>query len=134
MKQVWAQRAVVNVIDSHKEFLDDVTRIASPDFKPTKRDFLLAHVRTTQLVVQNYQIKGITYDMWLTGGQCSEQMKWFDCLDGTPTLVIFLMALSDYNEQLAEECSTNCVAEALELFRSVYKIPSSANTNLALLE
>ena len=35
MKEVWQRRAAVNIIDGHKDYLQDLTRIASPTFRPT---------------------------------------------------------------------------------------------------
>ena len=86
MKEVWSKRAQVNVIDGHKEFLQDLTRIASANFKPTTQDVLLARVKTTQVVMERYRIDGIEFEMYDVGGQRSERRKWIDCfenVDGT---------------------------------------------------
>mmetsp|Transcript_23421 Transcript_23421/g.50108 ORF Transcript_23421/g.50108 Transcript_23421/m.50108 type:complete len:429 (+) Transcript_23421:97-1383(+) len=131
MKQVWAKRSAVNIIDSHKEYLNDISRIASPDYKPTTQDVLIARVRTTQVVMEKYRIDGIDFEMYDVGGQRSERRKWIDCFDSV-TAVIFVAALSEYDQTLAEAKRTNRMVEALELFRSVCNNRAFANTSIML--
>jgi len=118
MKQVWVKRAAANIIDAHKEFLNDIPRISSPEYRPTTQDVLIARVRTTQVVVEKYRIDGIDFDLYDVGGQRSDRRKWIDCFDGV-TAVIFVAALSEYDQKMAEAKRTNRMVEALELFRSV---------------
>ncbi|KAL9189447.1 hypothetical protein ACHAXT_009122 [Thalassiosira profunda] len=131
MKQVWAKRNAVNVIDSHKEYLNDIPRIASPDYKPSTQDVLIARVRTTQVVMEKYRIDGIDFEMYDVGGQRSERRKWIDCFDQV-TAVIFVAALSEYDQTLAEAKRTNRMVEALELFRSVCNNRAFSNTSIML--
>ena len=69
MKEVWQKRALVNIIDGHKEFLDEIDRLVSPTFKPTQQDVLLARVKTTQVCMEKYRIDGIDFEMYDVGGQ-----------------------------------------------------------------
>ncbi len=131
MKRVWAKRAAINVIDSHKEYLQDLTRIASPDYIPTQQDILLARIRTTQIIMERYRIDGIDFEMYDVGGQRSERRKWIDCFDHVDA-VIFVAALSEYDQTLAEAKRTNRMVEALELFRSVCNNAAFANTSIML--
>mmetsp|Transcript_8622 Transcript_8622/g.12503 ORF Transcript_8622/g.12503 Transcript_8622/m.12503 type:complete len:430 (+) Transcript_8622:390-1679(+) len=131
MKEVWSKRAAVNVIDGHKEYFQDIMRIASTSFKPTTQDILLARVRTTQVVMERYRIDGIDFEMYDVGGQRSERRKWIDCFDHVDA-VIFVAALSEYDQTLAEAKRTNRMVEALELFRSVCNNRAFANTSIML--
>jgi len=131
MKQVWAKRSSVNIIDAHKEYLNEITRIASPDFKPTVQDVLIARVRTTQVAMEKYRIDGTDFEMYDVGGQRSERRKWIDCFDSV-TSVIFVAALSEYDQTLAEAKRTNRMVEALELFRSVCNNRAFVNTSIIL--
>jgi len=132
MKQVWAKRAAVNVVDSHKEFLNDIPRIASPDYKPTTQDVLIARVRTTQVVKERYRIDGIDFEMYDVGGQRSQRRKWIDCFDQV-TAVIFVVALSEYDQTLAEDKRINRMVEALTLFRHVSNHRAFENSSIVLL-
>lgn len=131
MKEVWSKRAAVNVIDSHKEYFQDALRIASPSFRPTTQDILLARVRTTQVVMERYRIDGIDFEMYDVGGQRSERRKWIDCFDHVDA-VIFVAALSEYDQALAEARRTNRMVEALELFRSVCNNRAFSKTSIML--
>jgi len=128
---VWKKRSLVNIIDGHKDFLDTLDRIASKTFKPTQQDVLLARVKTTQVVMERYRIDGIDFEMYDVGGQRSERRKWIDCFDSVDA-VIFVAALSEYDQNLAESKRTNRMVEALELFRSICNNRAFANTAVML--
>jgi guanine nucleotide-binding protein G(o) subunit alpha len=131
MKEVWQKRALLNVIDGHKDFLDEIDRIASKAFKPAQQDVLLARVKTTQVVMERYRIDGIDFEMYDVGGQRSERRKWIDCFDSVDA-VIFVAALSEYDQNLAESKKTNRMVEALELFRSICNNRAFSNTSVML--
>lgn len=131
MKIVWIKRATVNVNDSHKDYLRDLTRIASPDYRPSTQDVLLARVRTTQVTMERYRIDGMDFEMYDVGGQRSERRKWIDCFDSVDA-VIFVAALSEYDQTLAEARRTNRMVEALELFRSISNNSAFADTSIML--
>lgn len=131
MKEVWQRRALINIIDGHKDFLDDIDRVASKTFKPTQQDVLLARVKTTQVVMERYRIDGIDFEMYDVGGQRSERRKWIDCFDSVDA-VIFVAALSEYDQNLAESRKTNRMVEALELFRSICNNRAFQNTSVML--
>jgi GTPase SAR1 family protein len=128
---VWQKRSLVNIIDGHKEFLESLDRLASKSFKPTQQDVLLARVKTTQVVMERYRIDGIDFEMYDVGGQRSERRKWIDCFDSVDA-VIFVAALSEYDQNLAESKRTNRMVEALELFRSICNNRAFANTSVML--
>lgn len=131
MKKVWAKRAMANVIDGHKEYLQDLSRLSSPDYRPSAQDILLARVRTTQVVMERYRIDSIDFEMYDVGGQRSERRKWLDCFDEVDA-VIFVAALSEYDQTLAEAKRTNRMVEALELFRSVCNNRAFRDTSIML--
>eukprot|EP00526_Cylindrotheca_closterium_P009617 CAMPEP_0113626446 /NCGR_PEP_ID=MMETSP0017_2-20120614/13677_1 /TAXON_ID=2856 /ORGANISM="Cylindrotheca closterium" /LENGTH=420 /DNA_ID=CAMNT_0000536627 /DNA_START=60 /DNA_END=1322 /DNA_ORIENTATION=- /assembly_acc=CAM_ASM_000147 len=132
LKEVWQKRAQVNIIDGHKDYLQDVSRIASSSFKPTTQDILLARVKTTQVVMERYRIDGIEFEMYDVGGQRSERRKWLDCFDNVDA-VLFVAALSEYDQKLAEARRTNRMIEALELFRSVCNNRAFSNSQTSIM-
>ena len=56
--------------------------------------------------------------MYDDGGQNSERRKWIHCFDSVDA-VIFVAALSEYNQNLAESKTTNRMVEALGDFRYI---------------
>eukprot|EP00586_Coscinodiscus_wailesii_P002352 CAMPEP_0172480206 /NCGR_PEP_ID=MMETSP1066-20121228/5245_1 /TAXON_ID=671091 /ORGANISM="Coscinodiscus wailesii, Strain CCMP2513" /LENGTH=430 /DNA_ID=CAMNT_0013241333 /DNA_START=392 /DNA_END=1684 /DNA_ORIENTATION=+ len=131
MKEVWGKRAQANVIDGHKDYLSDLARISSKSFKPSQQDILLARMRTQQVIMERYTIDGIDFEMYDVGGQRSERRKWIDCFDSVDA-VIFVAALSEYDQALAESKRTNRMIEALELFRGVCNNRAFALTSIML--
>lgn len=52
------------------------------------------------------------------GGQRSERRKWIACFEGV-TALLFVAALSSYDESLAEDRDSNGMRESLILFDSL---------------
>jgi signal recognition particle receptor subunit beta len=118
MKELWPKRAQADIIDGHKEYFQDIVRIASPHFRPNNQDILRARERTTAVSMESYHTEGLDFEMYDVGGQSSERRKWMECFNEVDCL-IFVAALSEYDQNLAESRRTNRMVEALELFRSV---------------
>mmetsp|Transcript_18963 Transcript_18963/g.26690 ORF Transcript_18963/g.26690 Transcript_18963/m.26690 type:complete len:431 (+) Transcript_18963:248-1540(+) len=131
MREVWSKRVKANVNDSHKEYLQDLTRIASADYRPTQQDILMSRVRTTQIIMERYHIDGVDFEMYDVGGQRSERRKWLMCFENVDA-VIFVAALCEYDQCLTEAKRTNRMVEALELFRSVCNNRAFADTSIML--
>jgi len=131
MKSVWTKRNLANVNDGHKEYLQDVNRIARPSYQPTQQDILLSRVRTTAVICEKYRIDNIDFEMYDVGGQRSERRKWIDAFENVDA-VIFVAALSEYDQNLAEAKRTNRMLEALELFRSVCNNRAFEETSIML--
>ena len=120
IQDAWKKRALRNITDAHATFLKDVKRIASPNFIPTEDDVLKARLRTTQVTVERYKIEGVQFEVCDVGGQRAERRKWINCFTEV-NAVIFVAALSEYDQKLAEAKTTNRMVEALNLFGSIVK-------------
>lgn len=60
-------------------------------------------------MVDKYCIDGTTFEMYDVGGQRNERKKWIHCFDNV-TAVIYVAALSEYNQGMFEDANTNrCV-------------------------
>jgi hypothetical protein len=58
------------------------------------------------VVVCRYVIDGTIFEMYDVGGQRNERKKWIHCFDNV-TAIIFVAALSEYDQVLFEDASTN---------------------------
>lgn len=116
MKEAWKNGAKVNVNSSHLLFLEESERLASPTYKPTNEDILLARVRTTQVIVERYMMGDSQFEVTDVGGQRAERRKWIGCFENVDGL-IFVAALSEYDQTLAEAKRQNRMKEALDLFK-----------------
>eukprot|EP01036_Dinobryon_divergens_P042303 gene42303-56203_t len=106
MQAVWDRRAEFQIIDSVKYYFDKIDVIKMPDYMPDKDDILYSRVRTSGIVTEQYEIDGTTFEMYDVGGQRNERKKWIHCFEGV-TAVIFVAALSEYDQKLFEDVSTN---------------------------
>jgi GTPase SAR1 family protein len=131
MQEVWMRRALANINDSHNIYLSDLTRIAHVNYIPTEYDILISRLRTTQVTVERYTIDGIQFEVYDVGGQRSERRKWIGCFENVDA-VIFVAALSEYDQTLAESRRQNRMMEALNLFESVVKNENFADTSIML--
>ena len=55
------------------------------------------------------------------GGQRSERKKWLHCFESV-NAVLFLVAMSEYDQALAEDANVNRMKESLKLFASVCNV------------
>ena len=106
VQKVWARRSEFQIIESVKYYFDKLETIASPDYVPTKDDILYTRVRTSGVVTEKYDIEATPFEMYDVGGQKNERKKWIHCFEDV-TAVIFVAAISEYDQQLFEDGSTN---------------------------
>jgi len=131
IQEVWMKRAQANINDSHNEYLSDLTRIADVQYAPTEHDVLISRVRTTQVTVERYMIEEAEFEVHDVGGQRSERKKWLNSFPNV-NAVIFVAALSEYDQTLAEAKRQNRMMESLNLFESVVKNAHFVKTPIML--
>jgi len=119
IKQLFAQhRAAFQIPDSADYFFDNVERIATENYQPTYADVLHCRARTTGIVETNFCIKDDGFKLIDVGGQRNERKKWIHCFEGV-TAVLFVAAISEYDQVLFEDCTQNRMTEALTLFEEI---------------
>lgn len=99
-------------------YFDAIERIAQPDYLPTDQDVLRSRVKTTGITETTFIIGDLTYRMFDVGGQRSERKKWIHCFENVTT-ILFLVAISEYDQLLFEDETVNRMQEALTLFDSI---------------
>lgn len=104
--------------DSAKYYFDSIDRIAETDYFPTDQDVLRSRVKTTGITETTFNVGELTYRMLDVGGQRSERKKWIHCFENV-TAILFLVAISEYDQVLIEDESVNRMQEALTLFDSI---------------
>ena len=65
------------------------------------------------------------------GGQRSERKKWLHCFESV-SAVLFLVAISEYDQMLAEDCKVNRMKESLKLFASVCNVKWFSKASMLL--
>ena len=99
-------------------YFDSIERIAAHDYVPNDQDVLRSRVKTTGITETTFIIQDLTYRMFDVGGQRSERKKWIHCFENVTT-ILFLVAISEYDQLLFEDETVNRMQEALTLFDSI---------------
>ncbi|KAI8908865.1 guanine nucleotide binding protein, alpha subunit [Powellomyces hirtus] len=127
VKELWKDEGVLSCIERSREFqlndsaqyyFDAIDRIAQPNYHPTDQDVLRSRVKTTGITETTFHIGELTYRMFDVGGQRSERKKWIHCFENV-TVIVFLVAISEYDQVLVEDDAVNRMHEALTLFDSI---------------
>ncbi|CDH50559.1 g-protein complex alpha subunit [Lichtheimia corymbifera JMRC:FSU:9682] len=124
---LWDDPAVKDCVDRANEFqlndsaryyFDAILRIGQPHYIPSDQDVLRSRVKSTGITETTFVIGELTYRMVDVGGQRSERKKWIHCFENVTTL-LFLVAISEYDQVLFEDASVNRLQESLTLFDSI---------------
>jgi len=131
IKQVYERKAEYQLPDSTAFFLNDLDRIASSNYEPTEQDVLRSRVRTTGIAQSDFKIKGFNFAMFDLGGQRTERKKWINTFSAVDA-VIYVAALSEYDQVLAEDETKNRMDESIELFGKLCNSKWFTNTSMLL--
>jgi GTPase SAR1 family protein len=129
--KTWDKRSEFQIVESVKYYFSEIDRIMQPGYLANQQDLLLARVRTSGIVTERYVIDGSVFEMYDVGGQRNERKKWIHCFDDV-TAVIFVAALSEYDQSLFEDASTNRMVEAIELFNEICNNRYFQNSSMIL--
>ncbi|CAD6198032.1 unnamed protein product [Caenorhabditis auriculariae] len=118
VKKAFEMRSEYQLPDSAKYFLDNCARISEPGYRPSEQDILYSRVATTGVVEVKFKIKELDFRVFDVGGQRSERRKWIHCFDNVES-IIFITAISEYDQVLFEDENTNRMVESMQLFNSI---------------
>lgn len=118
IKEVYKHKSRFSLDDSCEYFMNKIDIISKEDYIPTEEDILHIRIRTTGIVESSYVIQGIKFNFIDVGGQRNERKKWIHCFDGVDA-ILFVAAISEYDQYLYEDDSVNCLEEALNLFEEI---------------
>ncbi|CAG9949696.1 unnamed protein product [Clonostachys rosea f. rosea IK726] len=104
--------------DNLSYFIEDVDRLWAVDYVPNDQDLLRSRLRTTGITETIFDLGQLTYRMFDVGGQRSERKKWIHCFENVNCL-LFLVAISGYDQCLVEDKDGNQMNEALMLWESI---------------
>nr|AAA28060.1 G protein alpha subunit [Caenorhabditis elegans] len=117
--------------DSAKYFLDRIARVHTPNYVPTENDILHTRVPTMGVIEVNFTIKGKFFRVFDVGGQRSQRKKWIHCFDDAKAM-IYVASLSEYDQVLLEDNTTNRMHESIQLFKQVINNKYFVNTSVIL--
>ncbi|KAG6902511.1 hypothetical protein C0995_015703 [Termitomyces sp. Mi166 len=164
IKKLWAHRVVKRFLETKKLrleesapfFLDNIDRIAEPDFLPTNAELLddILNVRLQTLGVMEHtfpiNMGGVTYDWKLydVGGARGQRHAWVPYFDDA-TAIIFLgkqtsassfikadffsAPISAFDQYLDEDPKTNRIDDSLQMFNAICSNKLLVGAHLVLL-
>lgn len=118
IQSTYGDRAKFQLTDSTAYFFGKIAEVGQPSYIPTEQDVLRSRVRTTGIVENHFDIEGNQFKMFDVGGQRNERKKWIHCFEDV-TAVLFVAAISEYDQVLYEDENTNRMDEALNLFEEI---------------
>jgi guanine nucleotide-binding protein subunit alpha len=130
-KERFRLKGKLQIIDSASYFFDNIDRIAKDDYVPTDRDVVMSRSRTVGINEVSFKLAGSVIRLVDVGGQRSERRKWIHCFEDV-TVIFYIAAISEYNQVLREDESTNRLLEAMKLFDEISNCDWFAKTPIIL--
>lgn len=127
LQSLWKDPCVQGIVAKGNEstlpeymayFYSDLPRLFDPKFSPTNHDILRCRQKAIGISETSFKSRDLEYRIFDVGGQRSERKKWIHCFENV-TAVIFLAAISGYDQALLEDRDSNQMQEALMLFDSI---------------
>ncbi|KAI8097599.1 G protein alpha subunit [Halteromyces radiatus] len=132
IQHVYERRNEYQLNDSAAYYFDAVHRIGDPRFIPTDQDILRSRVKTTGITETRFTDTRYEYRVFDVGGQRSERKKWIHCFEDV-TALLFMVALSEYDQVLFEDPTVNRLMESIQLYASICNTPWFKKTSFILL-
>ncbi|CAH7669927.1 guanine nucleotide binding protein, alpha [Phakopsora pachyrhizi] len=118
LKQAVALSHLYQLNDSASYYFDNIERISQPGYIPTEQDIVRSRVKSTGISESRFNVGQLIWKVFDVGGQRSERKKWIHCFENVNVL-IFFVAINEYDQVLYEDESVNRMAEAATLFDSI---------------
>jgi GTPase SAR1 family protein len=119
------------VQDNVRYFFNKISEIEKPDYIPVDQDIFCLRQATTGVVQLplNYGDKEII--LLDVGGQRNERKKWIHQFDRCRA-ILFVTAISEFDQVIAEDQESNRLQESLDLFQEICNLPFFSKTHLIL--
>jgi len=124
LESLWKNPAIKKTYENgYKFILDDTTGyfleklsvLKNRDYIPDNNDLLRSRTKTTAIVDRTFESGDNKFRILDVGGQRSERRKWAHCFSEVNAL-IFVVAISEYDQCLREDNSTRRLDESLKVY------------------
>ena len=118
IQAAWNRRSEFQINESHAVYFERIDELCAPSYEPSDGDILACRVLTTGIVDDRCEWDGARVRIFDVGGMRSERRNWIHLADDDALLccVIFVAALSEYDQCCFEDSTVNRMVESLELF------------------
>lgn len=141
-KNLWADPRVVQAYNRRNEFqwndstayfMGHIEKIAKSTYRPTAEDIVMTRQRTIGVSNILFYEENFDVDVFDVGGQRNERKKWINLWNEHKlSAIIFVVAVSEYDQKLHEDEMTNRLRESLNVFMEVMQVPELADVRFFL--
>jgi len=118
--------------DAIHYFFDKAETVMKKGYVPSQEDLLHCRIHSTGVRSETFEITdGLFFRLLDVGGQRSERKKWVKCFENV-TAVLYVVAISEYDQLCYEDNETNRVLEALDLFEDIANSEWFADIDIVL--
>jgi len=118
IKKTYENRSNFQFYDSFYYFFEKLDDLLAPNYIPSLQDILRSRVQTIGMTDVKYTIQGRHYHLLDVGGQRSQRKMWIKYFQDV-SAVIFVAAISEYDQVIAEDGFTNRVVESLTMWEEI---------------
>jgi len=118
IKKTCAHSYKFSLNDSTEYFLERISILKQKDYTPNDQDILRTRVKSSAIVEKTFLYDGDKIRVLDVGGQRSERRKWAHCFPDINAL-IFVVAISEYDQCLREENTTRRLDESLRVYGEI---------------
>lgn len=131
IKQCFVRSNEFQLEGSAPYYFDNILKFADRQYVCSDEDILKGRVKTTGITESDFTIGSSKFKVLDAGGQRSERKKWIHCFEGI-TAVLFVLAMSEYDQMLFEDERVNRMHESIMLFDTLLNSKWFRNTPFIL--
>ncbi|EAY01455.1 G-protein alpha subunit, putative [Trichomonas vaginalis G3] len=122
MKRIYEESNSVGIAENFDYFLNNISQIAESNYVPSDLDILKARIRTTGNSDLKLMVEKVKLQLVDIGGQKNERKHWESCFSHL-NYIIFVQALSEFDQVLFEDKVTSRVADSLAIWDMILSKP-----------
>ncbi|KAJ3445597.1 guanine nucleotide-binding protein g(o) subunit alpha [Anaeramoeba flamelloides] len=132
LKTAYKNRFNFQIPDNANVYLDNTLEISKHGYIPNNQDILGCRIPTTGINEISFHVKNFIWTIIDVGGQRNERRKWIHQFEEV-LLLIFIVAINEYNQRLFEDETVNRLQESLKLFTKMVNNEYFRHKNCILL-
>jgi len=133
IKEVWDKCNAFQIqMTQYDYYMENIDRIAAPDFEPNPDDILRARQRTTGAYTTEFIVDKYRWQLIDVGGQVPERQKWEQIMADGIQSMLFFSPLDDYNVMSSEETDQTKLQISFSVFQKVVKSAQKYNSAITM--
>jgi guanine nucleotide-binding protein G(i) subunit alpha len=131
IQEAFERRADFQVDDCIAYYFTRLRDIGMKNYVPSIEDVVKSRTKTTGIVEIDFMLGNTQVKLVDVGGQRNERKKWKNTFTNVSVL-IYVVAISEYDQTCYEDDKTNRMEESLKLFATTVNGPLFENTEIVL--